>query len=251
MSAQKQQEQDNVHTSEEAGGVNEEVSQSVDDAWSKAFAGSKGGDRVLPSGSDAVAGDVDQVMSFYCAIVVRSTSKSKSKSKSKSITGLSTPVYKSCSKIHMKKTTNDKRHTYDSPQQGGRSVRHLVAGTHQHKPIWNERWPRNGPGSIWMSDDSDDDELTEPVQIHIRGEDLIDAHGHDQQMANAEQAYQTVKDRSAERMNQTGRPRRAAKDKANLGLKVYKAWCKGTTAKSARKGPNHQCTVTDNIDRFI
>ena len=126
-------------------------------------------------------------------------------------------------------------------------VQHQNQNQNQHQPIWNERWPRNGPGSIWMSDDSDDDELTEPVQIHIRWEDLIDAHGHDQQI-KAEQAYQTVKSRH---VNQTGRPRRAAKDKALLGLKVYKAWCKGTTAKSVRKGPNHQCTVTDNIDRFI
>ena len=153
----------------------------------------------------------------------------------------------------MKKTTNDKRHTYDYPQQGGRSVRHLVAGTHQ----WGEyvaSWPRNGPGVIWFdgykdNTQTDNDEKIDPTMIQIVEGDLINDANKAQRIADADNEYQNLKDKSLGRMKPVGgraRPQRDAKRKANIGLKSYNAWCKNPgSSRHSRVGQAYTCPGFD------
>ena len=130
-------------------------------------------------------------------------------------------------------------------------MRHLVAGTHQ----WGEyvaSWPRNGPGVIWFdgyndNTQTDDDEKIDPTMIQIVEGDLINDANKAQRIADADKQYQDIKDASLELMKPMGgqaRPQRAAKRKANIGLKSYHAWS-SNRARHSRVGVEYTCPGFD------
>ena len=152
----------------------------------------------------------------------------------------------------MKMTNKDNTQTCDNTQEGGGSVRHLVAGTHQ----WEEyvaSWPRNGPGVIWFdgykdNTKTDDDEKIDPTMIQIVEGDLINDVNKAQRISDADKEYQDLKDKSLGRMKPVGgraRPQRDAKRKANIGLKSYNAWCKNPGSRHSRVGQQYTCPGFD------